>query len=242
MDRHNLTLTPESVATEGGGQWTKAGTPLTPAQEETLKFEVLKLEALRARGANPFIPEDRELVSDISQNINDDDYTFFGLRIDEDRVLAVGSVVPNSRVYVDGELTGDLLRGTSVVPVWDTEKPHYENKEAVVARALSRLRPYFGSVLTLVSGYSRSYGEDKHEWVLEKAKVVKTWNAVKHATKDYSPTQGATMVANRITLGAARSSYKGSRSQAARNAGSAAGDRASFSRPVSQTGSTLLLR
>ena len=115
---------------------------------------------------------DEQVIADIENIINNSDYDEVGIRVEDvDTPLGVGDDLPPSRVWIDGELTDELLDGTSTYGV---------NGSGGVGRALkdmglSRERGehgYYGNVIYLVAGDRASVGEDFGERVIKDAKVI----------------------------------------------------------------------
>lgn len=97
----------------------------------------------------------------IAELIAEDAYEFYGLRITGE-ALPVGEIAPESRVWIDGEITDELLDGTSAVKVTASS----------IDRAMRMLSIYPGAHLSLLGSFAMTYGEDDGEIVMREAVVL----------------------------------------------------------------------
>lgn len=85
------------------------------------------------------------------------EYEYYGIRV-SDSPPELGSVVPVSRIWVDGDPTDECLDGTCAVQVTDPERlPDLPQ------------RGYPGSTLILLGCMYMSYGEDADEIIMQGA-------------------------------------------------------------------------
>lgn len=96
-------------------------------------------------------------------NIDFDAYDYYGIRSD-DAVYEVGDVMPESREWQDGELTGELLDGTCATEI------RQGNLEFALKK--HRRENYCGSRTYVLAGNAASYGEDASEIIIRNAVVV----------------------------------------------------------------------
>ena len=96
-----------------------------------------------------------------------------GLRVmSDDQDLAIGSSVPNSHVWEDGDYTDEELDGASAIKL-----NNYGQRLALaqVTEALKRLKPYKGTYIALIMGDNAKGGEDPGELVIASPKIVAVW-------------------------------------------------------------------
>jgi hypothetical protein len=90
-----------------------------------------------------------------------DDTMEYGLRVEAEPV-SIGDILPDSRVWVDGEPTDETLRGVSTIGITaDT-----------VERSIDMLSGYLGDYIVLVQGVYASWGEDAGERIIEQGEVI----------------------------------------------------------------------
>jgi len=102
--------------------------------------------------------------------IRDSDFGYFGIRaIDE--TLTVGDTCENSRVWDDGEVTGEMLNGASATAI---KLNGYT--DAAINTALESAekdnKPYYAAHRYIIASDSKSYGEDANEIILRDAVVI----------------------------------------------------------------------
>lgn len=96
-----------------------------------------------------------EMTERITEIVASGKYAYYGLRVVEDEpTLAIGSTLPPSRRWVDGDPTDDYLEGTSVIAITPCTG---------VSAALNLLRPYYGSYLLVVGYEEFEHGQDSGE-------------------------------------------------------------------------------
>lgn len=126
---------------------------------------------------------DEEVADDIQQIIeaNKGDFSEFGLRVEDVATpAATGDILPNSRVWDDGEPTGDTLAGTSTFGVSDRSSIHRAMRDMGLL-STSKYQGYFGKVVYLVAGNSAEAGEDAGEKIIKSAKVIAVYTRDKDA-------------------------------------------------------------
>lgn len=104
-------------------------------------------------------------IGDIESIIKSGDFDRYGLRV-TDEPLTVGVKPPNSRVWIDGNPTDDLLDGASMVIV----------EKGDIQRALKGIDPYPGKHISLIGSNYGQWGEDVGEWVAKDGKVLSSWS------------------------------------------------------------------
>ena len=107
------------------------------------------------------------MVSAIAAIIARGEYEYYGIRVDDGVSYSVGDNVANSRIWEDGEPTGEELDGASAVGL------KLNSSAADIARAVAISQNYFGDSVYLIGGYDMEYGEDAGEYVIKDAVVVK---------------------------------------------------------------------
>lgn len=117
---------------------------------------------------NPHIPTEA-LVSSIMAAIETHGWAYYGLRIEDERCFAVGDYLPDSRLWIDGDPTDEMIDGVSTYGIGETADADK------IGKALAAMACYFGDRLILVGGTSRAYGEDSGEWIIRNAKCVGCW-------------------------------------------------------------------
>ena len=95
-------------------------------------------------------------ASDVLEIIQQDEYEYYGIRIDDGRDYAVGDIAEPSRVWADGELTGETLDGTSTVGIRSRNMSEQEI-ERLIEEASEN---YFGNDIFLLASNRMTYGED----------------------------------------------------------------------------------
>lgn len=126
----------------------------------------------------PAAADAREILAFIQEG----EYEVYGLRVmtivaDEDEARgapAVGSILANSRVWDDGEMTEEELDGTCAYHMpRDAEEVHE------IENAIERFQRegYYGKYVVLIGGFYYEGGEDYNEVVIRDAKVLAVWNA-----------------------------------------------------------------
>lgn len=82
-------------------------------------------------------------------------------------VPTVGTVLPPSHVWVDGEPTAEELPGTCGIMI----SPRHDNYLA----ALDTLLEYTGNYVLLIAGNRAQAGEDKGEIIIRDARCLAVW-------------------------------------------------------------------
>lgn len=95
----------------------------------------------------------------IEEKLNE--FEVVGLRIDSNTNYKVGDKTALSRVWDDGEVTDELLKGTSCIDV----QPLLEGETFQGS--------YYGEHCYLIAGNYKTYGEDPLEIIIEDAVVIK---------------------------------------------------------------------
>lgn len=104
------------------------------------------------------------LAEQIEQIMAQGEYEFYGLRIDEGVLAEVGEVARRSRVWADGDLTDQMLDGTSTLAV----------DKGGAQSVLDALAIYHGDQISLLGSYYRAWGEDDGEVIMRDAVVLLT--------------------------------------------------------------------
>ena len=94
--------------------------------------------------------------------VNNDQYGYFGIRIDCDVDYKVGDFAADSRVWDDGNATDDTLDGTSCIGV------NINN----IDKSVKLVNSYYGNRVYIVAGNVMEYGEDAGEYIIQNAKVI----------------------------------------------------------------------
>lgn len=94
--------------------------------------------------------------------ISFDEFDFYGLRFDTES-YAIGDILPESREWEDGELTGNLLDGTCAVEI--------RNGNIEAALKIAKREGYTGTAY-IIAGNQASYGEDAREIIITDAEAV----------------------------------------------------------------------
>ena len=128
-------------------------------------------------------------IENIKKTINDTDFTFYGLRIDEGIRYNIGDTANNSRQLFqdpefdeDGELIypyiedginkglydAGELEGTCTIG-FDPEN------EASIAKAIKQINAYSGNYIHILGGDYAKNGNDRGELIIKNAKVLKSY-------------------------------------------------------------------
>ena len=91
---------------------------------------------------------------------------YFGIRSD-DRDFSIGEALPASRIWDDGDPTEDELDGTSTIWLYDAYNDEFNVDALRIIKKVYAFRNTY-----LVASHSRTWGEDKGEWVLSDPVVV----------------------------------------------------------------------
>ncbi len=91
----------------------------------------------------------------------------WALRVDSG--MAVGDELAPSRVWVDGEVTDEMLSGTSAIKIGFDPRPD------LVERALKTASCYLGDQIALVAGRILEEGVDEYEIIIESPAVIAVW-------------------------------------------------------------------
>lgn len=105
------------------------------------------------------------MLEKIMETMENGDYTYYGIRVDVDVDYSVGDYTSDSRIWIDGESTEEMLNGTSCVGL------RYAD-ETDVTKAIKIAENYAGNRIYLIGSDSMEYGEDEGEYILENAVVV----------------------------------------------------------------------
>lgn len=121
-----------------------------------------------------------DVRNQLAESMNNGEYEYYGIRVEDlDDPGKKGDSLPDSRIWVDGEPTGETLNGTSVLGI---ESVNDVGKGMIAMGLKDGARGgYFGKVVYLVGGNSREYGEDVGEWILRDAKIVSVYTRDKYA-------------------------------------------------------------
>ncbi len=106
------------------------------------------------------------------------------IRLD-DEVYQVGDVLPNSRIWDDGDPTDEMLDGTSVIG------------KKITSRSVGG---YFQKYAYIVKGDSHRGGEDNGEWVMRHAKVVGLLRHGDHKPREETSARQKTINVKRAAL------------------------------------------
>lgn len=106
----------------------------------------------------------------IAALINATHAAYFGLRV-VDETAEEGDQIAPSRVWVDGEVTDDVLDGASAIHI-DAEHGSLEEN---IAEALARTGIYCGQYILVIAGNAMSYGEDDGEIIIRDAECLACW-------------------------------------------------------------------
>lgn len=120
------------------------------------------------------------------------DEPYFGVRVippEDESEYKVGSELPPSYVWENGEWTDSKLEGTSTIGI-------KESDEKSVLDALNQLGVlgktgpagyYYGSQVVLVAGDAEEPGEDMGESVIENARVLGMWSKSSNGNSPIEP-------------------------------------------------------
>ncbi len=104
-------------------------------------------------------------ITAILAAVSSGEYAHYGLRVlEEEQLVQPGGTLRPSRVWENGEPTGQLLDGVSTIWV--------EGDEASIVRALRSARAYYGHQVVLVGGNWGHAGRDFDEYVIEDPVVL----------------------------------------------------------------------
>lgn len=140
-------------------------------------------------------PDHRAAAQQILDSIEaDDDFSDYGLRVipDEfDGTVAVGDILPESRIWQDGNVTDDTLDGTSAVEI---RRNSLDGVLAAIRDAGAHGKPgrngyYPGSRVVLVKGDRIGSGEDVGEVILRDAEVVGIWRKTNDSNSELIPNE-----------------------------------------------------
>lgn len=95
--------------------------------------------------------------------IENSEYGYLGIRVDDGVEYNIGDCVAASRVWDDGDPTDETLNGTSCIGIRYAED---------IDKALDLAGYYYGDHIYLIGGNSMEHGEDAGEYVIEDAVVV----------------------------------------------------------------------
>lgn len=102
-------------------------------------------------------------IDEIKEMVEDREYDYIGLRIDDNVNYGIGDIANVSRVWDNNELTDETLDGTCCIGISYPED---------VERALDLAKIYCGDRWYLIAGDNAEYGEDDGEIIIEDAIVV----------------------------------------------------------------------
>ena len=102
-------------------------------------------------------------IDEIKEMVEDREYDYIGLRIEENVNYEIGDTANVSRVWDNNELTGETLDGTCCIGMKWAED---------VERAMEIAKAYCGDRWYLIAGNDAEYGEDDGEIIIEDATVV----------------------------------------------------------------------
>lgn len=91
-------------------------------------------------------------IDEIKENA---EYEYIGIRV-QGNEFAVGEILDNSFVWVDGEMTDEELDGTCAVKLEDAKLAN----------------GYFGNHVAIIGSNSMEYGQDLGEIILRDAEVI----------------------------------------------------------------------
>ena len=124
----------------------RTGESLTDAMAKSGKF------------AESEIPK-QSMQEQIRDALDDGEYQYYGIRVEDDVTYEVGDEAHESRVWDDGEPTDEVLDGTSCVGIkWNAT-------DADIADAITISKSYFGDDIYLIAGNDMEYGEDAGEFI-----------------------------------------------------------------------------
>ena len=107
-----------------------------------------------------------DVVNQIKEKVDDAEYIYYGIRIDDDVKYEEGDFASESRIWDNGEPTDEYANGTCCVGI----KAGASEEE--IQKALKIAEDYYGDDVYLVGGDSMEYGEDAGEYVIKDAVVV----------------------------------------------------------------------
>ncbi|MBR7146478.1 MAG: hypothetical protein IKD11_02010 [Oscillospiraceae bacterium] len=98
--------------------------------------------------------------------IENGEYSYYGIRVDDGVDYSIGDAVAASRVWVDGDPTDEDLDGTSCIGL------KFNATVSDVERAIKAASIYYGDRIYLIGGDDMEYGEDAGEYIIKDAVVV----------------------------------------------------------------------
>lgn len=129
---------------------------------EHTEMEFISNDGFKNKLQSPYPPPTEEF-KDLAKKLADEyDFEKFGVRV-TDRLPEEGGTIGPSRVYANGELTGELVDGTSTIDLAKRD-------------ALNNLGQYEGRYAVLLGSDSHSVGEDFGEAVLRKPQALAAWD------------------------------------------------------------------
>lgn len=116
-------------------------------------------------------------VEDIKKAINDTDFEFYGLRVDDGIRYNVGDTANNSHQLFqdpdfdeDGELIYPYIDDGTCVIGFDA------NDDASIAKAIERIKIYFGDNIHLLGSDYAEGGYDIGELIVKDAEVLEVYD------------------------------------------------------------------
>ena len=106
------------------------------------------------------------MTEKILSAIDNSEYTYYGIRVDDGVDYSIGDAVADSREWSDDEPTGEMIDGTSCIGL------KFNATSSDVERAIKAASIYYGDRCYLIGGESMEYGEDAGEYVIKDAVVV----------------------------------------------------------------------
>ena len=155
-----------------GGLAALGALPLVPSFAGMVKQGGNAIDALRPVDASGLLGkvDNSGMNVDVVQkayldSLAQDPHAVYGMRvIPHGYEVKAGDALDHSNVWVDGEMTGDVLPGVSTIEI----------EKGDVAKALERLKKagYSGKQIALIKGDSGGYGEDTYERLIKNPEVV----------------------------------------------------------------------
>jgi hypothetical protein len=101
-------------------------------------------------------------MAEMAEIVERGEYAYYGVRVENGRILSAGDVAPVSRRWDDGNPTDEEEDGTCAISL----------RKLDVGAALNRLAIYNGDRIVLLGGHYFQRGEDRDEAILRDAVVL----------------------------------------------------------------------
>jgi len=116
----------------------------------------------------------KEFLTKIINAIREDDfdvldYNYYGVRFHRDEILSVGDTLYCSKVWVDGNMTDELLDGTCAIDIRTLAEKDWTAEEII---DFVDQYTYGHGEVVVCAGNKMTWGEDRYEIVIENAVKV----------------------------------------------------------------------